>query len=179
MRYKDDLDLYTYTGNDPLDHTDPTGNESAGVAYDSVTQLADVRDADNSPEQAESDRQGIAVFVSLFPAEGLAAVAIDTYAAARFESRLDKVREKLPGWKESPNKKGTGSRFQDPNNKGNRVRVDKGNPNHELPSQQQDHVVQQKNGKTVDKDGNPINAPQPSKTPEAHISLVDWLKSIF
>jgi hypothetical protein len=122
---------------------------------------------------------GIAVFATLFPAEGLIGFAIDTYAAARFENRLAKVREGLPGWTETPNKKGIGSRFQDPNNKGNRVRVDKGNPKHELPSQQKDHVVEQKNGKTVDKDGNPIDAPQPSKTPEAHIPLVDWLKSIF
>jgi hypothetical protein len=95
---------------------------------------------------------GIAVFATLFPAEGLIGFAIDTYAAARFENRLAKVREGLPGWTETPNKKGIGSRFQDPNDKGNRVRVDKGNPKHELPSQQKDHVVEQKNGKTVDKD---------------------------
>jgi len=30
--YKDDLDLYTYVGNDPLDHDDPTGTET-GAAY--------------------------------------------------------------------------------------------------------------------------------------------------
>jgi hypothetical protein len=42
-----------------------------------------VRDADNSPEQAESDRQGIAVFVSLFPAEGLIGFAIDAFAVER------------------------------------------------------------------------------------------------
>jgi len=27
VRYKDDLNLYTYVGNDPLDKTDPTGTE--------------------------------------------------------------------------------------------------------------------------------------------------------
>jgi len=171
--------VYTYVGNDPLDKTDPTGNESAGVAYDSVTQLADVRDADNSPEQADSDRMGIAAFSTLFPAEGLVGYAVDAYAAARFESRLEKVREGLSGWTETPNRKGVGSRVQDPNNKGNRVRVDKGNPNHDLPSRRQEHVVQQVNGKTVDANGNPIIATQPSKTPEAHIPLVDWLKNLF
>lgn len=28
--YSDDVDLYTYVGNDPLDRTDPTGNEGSG-----------------------------------------------------------------------------------------------------------------------------------------------------
>jgi hypothetical protein len=50
VRIIDDLNLYTYVGNDPLDKNDPSGNESAGVAYSSITQLADVRAADFSPE---------------------------------------------------------------------------------------------------------------------------------
>lgn len=81
--YKDDLNLYTYVGNDPLDKNDPSGNESAGVAYSSITQLADVRAADFSPEQAESDRMGITVFAMLFPAEGLIGFAVDTFLASQ------------------------------------------------------------------------------------------------
>lgn len=30
--YKDDLDLYSYVGNDPMDRTDPTGTE--GLSYE-------------------------------------------------------------------------------------------------------------------------------------------------
>lgn len=97
-----------------------------------------------------------------------------------FASKLEKVREKLPGWKEQPNSKKTGSRFQDPADKGNRVRVDKGDPNHNLPRQQVDHVVEQKGGKTIDVNGQEIkptpSAPKPTHTPEAHIPLDEWLK---
>lgn len=76
--------------------------------------------------------------------------------------------------------KKTGSRFQDPNDQGNRVSVDKGDPNHNLPKQKVDHVVEQQNGKTVDVNGNEIKptpeAPKPTKTPKAHIPLDEWLK---
>lgn len=97
--------------------------------------------------------------------------------ALRFLYRLQKVRNKLKGWHETPNEKGTGSRFQDPADKGNRVRVDKGDPDHGLPSQRGDHVVEQKGGQTVDKSGTPIDAPKPASTPEAHIPPPDWLKN--
>jgi len=101
--------------------------------------------------------------------------AAAAYRGWRFAKLLQQVRDRLPGWTEKPNAKGNGSRFQDPANKGNRVRVDQGNPKHELPSQRVDHVVEQRNGRTVDIDGKPIEAGKPASTPEAHIPLKDWL----
>lgn len=68
-----------------------------------------------------------------------------------------------------------GVRWVDPSNQGNRVRIDKGDPNHGSPSQQVDHVVVSVNGRIVDKNGNVIDAPKPSKTEEAHIPLSVWL----
>ncbi|MFF2552041.1 hypothetical protein ACFVUS_13640 [Nocardia sp. NPDC058058] len=68
-----------------------------------------------------------------------------------------------------------GVRWADPNNKGNSIRIDKGDPNNQLPSQQVDHVVVNVNGRIIDRFGNPIIAPKPSKTAEAHIPLSEWL----
>ena len=50
-----------------------------------------------------------------------------------------------------------GMRYQDPDNKGNGVRIDKGDPNHEHASQREDHVVVNHNGKVIGRDGKPIN----------------------
>ncbi|MRH88970.1 hypothetical protein GFY24_16210 [Nocardia sp. SYP-A9097] len=68
-----------------------------------------------------------------------------------------------------------GVRWSDPNNKGNSIRIDKGDPTNGLASQQVDHVVINVNGRIIDKNGNPIDAPKPSKTAEAHIPLSEWL----
>ncbi|GAA0553991.1 WXG100 family type VII secretion target [Actinomadura livida] len=70
-----------------------------------------------------------------------------------------------PGW-----------RWRDPNNPNNGIRIDKGDPNSPWPSQRVDHVVINSNGKILDRYGNPIKAPKPTKTPEAHIPLDEWLK---
>lgn len=99
------------------------------------------------------------------------------YKTWRWERRLRQVRDRRPGWKESPNRNGDGRRFENPANKGDRLRVDRGNPDSPWPSQRPDHVIEQKGGKTVDVNGNPINAPKPTKTPDAHVPLKDWLKN--
>ncbi len=44
--YKDDLNLYTYVGNDPTDKTDPTGLESGSVSYESSVLLAKGMESD-------------------------------------------------------------------------------------------------------------------------------------
>lgn len=99
----------------------------------------------------------------------------------RFERRMEKTREKLEGWKETPNKKGEGSRFENRDNKGDRVRVDKGDPDHSLPSQRGDHVRIDRDGKVIGRDGKPIQPtqeqPKPSKTEDAHIPWKDWFKN--
>jgi hypothetical protein len=71
------------------------------------------------------------------------------------------------------NKKGVGTRWQDPNNQGNGVRIDQGSPNSSSPSQQADHVVVNSGGKILGPDGNPI-AGSLKQNPQAHIPLSDW-----
>lgn len=104
----------------------------------------------------------------------------DAGAVGRGEMRGEEFSERAQARavEETPNRRGDGSRFQDPADKRNRVRVDRGNPDHKLPSQRSDHVVEQRNGKTVDGDGKPIEPtaenPRPTRTPEVHIPWKDW-----
>jgi hypothetical protein len=73
-----------------------------------------------------------------------------------------------------PNKKGVGTRWQDPSNPGNGVRIDKGNPKHSLPSQRVDHVVVRSNGRVIGRDGNPINDTIKNNPEQAHIPLSEY-----
>ncbi|NJP94870.1 hypothetical protein HCN51_36475 [Nonomuraea sp. FMUSA5-5] len=75
-----------------------------------------------------------------------------------------------------PNKKGVGTRWQDPENQGNGVRVDRGNPDNPQPSQQVDHVVVRYNGRVIGRDGNPITGSIKDDFENAHIPFSEWSK---
>ena len=90
----------------------------------------------------------------------------------------DKVPKK---WGEGQqNKKKLGWRWRDPENKGNGIRIDKGDLIASRPSQQVDHVRIDKEGKVIGRNGQPIEEtlqfPNPSNTEKAHIPLSEWLK---
>ncbi|WP_162799151.1 RHS repeat protein [Nocardioides sp. 616] len=86
------------------------------------------------------------------------------------------ARTRLPGsWGPgTPNAKGVGTRWFDPANKGNGVRIDQGIPGSSYASQQVDHVVVRNGGRIFGPDGKPIVGPL-SQNPQAHIPLSDWL----
>ncbi|ASV88082.1 putative rHS repeat-associated core domain protein (plasmid) [Ochrobactrum quorumnocens] len=73
-----------------------------------------------------------------------------------------------------PNKKGVGTRWQDPNNPGNGVRIDQGNPNHSLPSQREDHVIVRSGGTVIGRDGKPISGSIQDNAEQAHIPLSEY-----
>jgi hypothetical protein len=52
-----------------------------------------------------------------------------------------------------PNNKKPGRRWEDPDNLGNGVRIDKGDPESQWPSQREPHVVVRKNGRILGSDG--------------------------
>lgn len=90
----------------------------------------------------------------------------------------DEANDKVPAeWGPgNPNKKGVGQRWEDPSNPGNGIRIDEGNPNHSLPSQQQDHVIVRVNGQVIGRDGQPITGSIQDNAEMAHIPLEEWLK---
>jgi len=51
---KDDLNLYSYVGNDPLDRTDPAGTEAATAEWLQQTQALNASSPWGSPEEIES-----------------------------------------------------------------------------------------------------------------------------
>ena len=173
---------YSYTYNDPINKTDPTGMlPPEGMVSGELASGHSLEHAqgisDAFAPASEAGFKGMVTGLSMLPAGKAAQGTAIAGRSLRFKSRMNKVRQRLKGWKETKNRKGTGSRFQDPANKGNRVRVDKGNPKHNLRSQRKDHVVEQRGGKTVDGKGDPIQGPKPSKTEEAHVPLKDWLRN--
>ena len=74
----------------------------------------------------------------------------------------------------SPNQSGTGTRWQDPDNPGNGVRIDRGNPNNSQPSQQEDHVVVRHNGRVIGRHGSPIDGSIAENYEQAHIPLSEY-----
>lgn len=89
----------------------------------------------------------------------------------------DTTISKFPeGWAVSPNKKGVGFRWQDPNNKGNGVRIDKGEPDISQKTQQVDHVIVRYNGKVIGRDGKPVSGSIKDHAEEVHIPLNEYRK---
>ena len=63
----------------------------------------------------------------------------------------------IPNRKATKNPAKAGFRWFDPDNKGTGVRIDRGNPMHELPSQRVDHVIVRHRGRVIGRDGKPIS----------------------
>lgn len=75
-------------------------------------------------------------------------------------------------WVAKPSNKGTGTKFVDPNNPHNSVRLEPAKPGSSNPGQQSDYMVVTKNGQTLDANGNPVarqslesHIPQGTKLP--------------
>lgn len=61
------------------------------------------------------------------------------------------------GWIEKPSNKGTGTKYVDPKNPHNSVRLEPAKPGSSNPGQQRDYMVVTKNGQTLDANGNPVS----------------------
>jgi len=64
LLYKDDLDLYTYVGNDPTDKTDPKGLEAACVSSPSGCDVSASNFADNLQAASDLSEGAAAMFMS-------------------------------------------------------------------------------------------------------------------
>ncbi|CAG7605904.1 RHS repeat domain-containing protein [Actinacidiphila bryophytorum] len=88
----------------------------------------------------------------------------------------DSATSKVPGemGTPKPTKKGVGWRWND--GKGNGIRIDQGNPNNSQEYQQVDHVVINRGGRIIGRNGEPIVGSIQDNAYEAHIPLSEWVK---
>ncbi len=70
-------------------------------------------------------------------------------------------------WVQKPSDKGEGTKYVDPKNIHNEVRIQKGKPEVSNPSQQQDYIKWKLDGQWLDKNGNPVSG----SSPESHIPV--------
>jgi hypothetical protein len=89
------------------------------------------------------------------------------------DAAIAKVPERwLPG---APIKNGIGTRWTDPENPGNGIRIDRGDSAHSQITQQTDHVVIRYGGKVIGRDGQPIDGSIKENYENSHIPLSEWL----
>jgi hypothetical protein len=100
-------------------------------------------------------------------------VAYDEFASGyRFAARGMTRPKGVPAdWVAKPSKTGGGTRFVDPANPHNSVRVMPGDPKSPFPNSQKPYVRHLKDGQSLDVNGNVV----PKNTPEAHIPLEDFV----
>ena len=86
------------------------------------------------------------------------------------------LRAKIPSaWGDGlPNKKKEGQRWTDPENEGNGVRIDHGDPTSSQPSQQEDHVIVRSGGKIIGRDGEAISGSIADNAEQAHIPAREY-----
>ncbi len=94
------------------------------------------------------------------------------------------ARDKIPEFlvkNEASTNSGIGIRRSRTADKGgNYIGIAKGNPNAKFPAQRVDHVRINSGGKVIGKDGKVVKKTDeflnPSKNPESHIPLEEWLR---
>jgi hypothetical protein len=171
---------YAYANNNPYVYVDPDGR-AAETALDIISLGLSIAEFNRDPGILTGlgvAYDGLATAVPFLPAgfgiirgAGRVADAADVPKWGVPEG----VTNKFPsGWGNKANKKGVGTRWQDPNNPGNGVRIDQGNPNHSLPSQQVDHVIVRRDGQVIGRDGNPIQGSIKENAEQAHIPLSEY-----
>jgi hypothetical protein len=158
---------------DPKGHTRAWGAREAFDYYNNPN-IDSIRDealmhaaaAANEPVSGRYPSEALAYFGAIPPTAHLARASI---------RRVGQVQ--VPdNWDVQLTRKGIGSRWTDPNHRGNSVRVDLGDPYSPFPSQRVDHVIVQNNGRIIGRSGDPIEGSIKSNAVEAHIPLSEYMR---
>lgn len=105
--------------------------------------------------------------------EKLASLKQNTLQWVPPKEALDKIPK---NWGDGvPNRKPGGFRWQDPNDQGNGVRIDRGNPNNSQTVQQVDHVVVRVRGNVIGRDGQPIVGSIKANYEQSHIPVSEYV----
>ena len=166
---------YAYANNNPYKYADPDGR-AALLAYKLLVTAAAATGATIYMTPERQAQMGHAATL-LRQRTGEALERASGLVFNESESSIPpEVTDKIPPeWGEGKsNRKGDGTRWQDPNDKGSGVRVDEGNPSNSQPSQQVDHVVVRDKGVVIGRDGKPINGSIKQDPANAHIPLSEY-----
>lgn len=176
------INMYAYTGGNPVMNVDPQGTfllPAAGVLFLTAALL--------TPQPANAPTFGFTPIppnsfapytnglIAAGGLQGLVSTLVKMCVKQQIVEQNSPQQAVNPlgipsNFKSSPTDKGGGTKYTDPNNPGNSVRDMPGNPNSSNPAQQAPYVKQLRNGQAIDVDGNPVSG----KSPESHIPRGDF-----
>ena len=190
---------YSYSFNDPVNLSDPNGNIAPAVVAAGIFLGGLILGEITSDQVNDGKIDGDGLIGSAIQ-NGAALVESSVFDDKKEKEEEEEraqqsnSEEKRPGkdpneeppkpdlipetWTErkgKPSKNPRSTIYEDPNNpKGNRVRVDAGNPNVTNVTQRIDHVVVHSNGRVIGRDGQPIPGNIKENYEQAHIPLDEY-----
>jgi uncharacterized protein RhaS with RHS repeats len=168
---------YAYANNNPYRYIDPDGRFALPILAKAVAAtvfLAAAANASMTPDQRAQVTQAFGQRSQRL-SDALGRASNWMFNEGNWEVP-EEARDKIPSeWGEGePNRKGEGTRWQDPEDKGSGVRIDKGDPENSQPSQQVDHVVVRDKGRVIGRDGKPIDGSIKQNPSQSHIPMSEW-----